>query len=152
MRQYLLLIPAFALLMNSCTFGRGRKTQSAPPPPAPAATAGLSSATRKSSVVQITDANHEEVIRSQKVVLILFWAPWSAPDRAITPIIDAISNEYLGRVTTGKINVDENPGLAEKFGIKAIPTIVVIKDGSEQERVIGLQPKKKITDILDKQL
>jgi thioredoxin 1 len=122
-----------------------RETQNTPPPPAAAATNTI-------SVVQITKENYDEVIRSQKVVLILFWAPWSAPDRAIAPIIDAVSNDYSGRVRTGKINVDDNPELSRKFKIKAIPTVVVLKDGSEQERVIGLLPKKKISDLLDKQL
>ncbi|HEY9501825.1 MAG TPA: thioredoxin, partial [Pyrinomonadaceae bacterium] len=108
--------------------------------------------TNATSVVQITDENYDEVVRSQKVVLILFWAPWSAPDRAIAPIIDAVSGDYAGRVKTGKINVDENPELSRKFNIKGIPTVVVLKDGSEKERVVGLVPKKRISDLLDRQL
>jgi thioredoxin 1 len=123
----------------------GRESQNAPRPPTPAAT-------NATLVVEITKANYEEVVRSQKVVLILFWAPWSAPDRAIAPIIDSVSKDYSGRVKTGKINVDENPELSRKFNIKGIPTVVVLKDGSEQERVVGLVPKKKISDLLDKQL
>lgn len=140
------------MFVTSCTLGRGGDPQSTSPPPRPAATKKNATATRTSSVVQITDGNYEEVIRSHKVVLILFWAPWSAPDRALTPIVDAISNEYSGRVKTVKVNVDENPGMVQKFGIKAIPALVVIKDGSEQERALGLMPKKNITDLLDKQL
>ena len=140
--RFLLLISVIALLVTSCV---RRETQSSPPPPTPAAT-------NATSVVQITDASYDEVVRSQKVVLILFWAPWSAPDRIIAPVIEAISKDYSGRVKTGKVNVDENPELARKFEIKGIPTVVVLKDGSEQERVIGLLPKKKISDLLDKQL
>jgi thioredoxin 1 len=122
---------------------RGREAQNTAPSPA---------ATNATSVVQVTDENYEEVVRSQKVVLLLFWAPWSAPDRAIAPIIDAVSKDFAGKVKTGKINVDENPKLSRQFKIEGIPTIVVLKDGIEQERVVGLVPKKTISDLLDKQL
>lgn len=66
--------------------------------------------------------------------------------------IDGIATEYLGRVTIGKVNVDDNPELAQKFGIKGIPTLVVLKDGSEQDRVVGLAPKQRIKELLDKQI
>lgn len=142
--RLLLLISVSALLVTSCMSRAGRDNQNTAPPAA--------AATNATSVVQITDANYDEVVRSQHVVLLLFWAPWSAPDRAIMPIIDDVAKDYAGRVKTGKINVDENPKLAQKFKIKGIPTLVVLKDGSEQERVVGLLPKKKISDLLDKQL
>ena len=137
--RFPLLIFVLAVLVTSCMSRRARETPTAP-------------ATNTTSVVQITQENYDEVVRSQKVVLLLFWAPWSAPDRAIAPTIDAIAKDYSGRVKTGKINVDENPELSTKFNIKAIPTIVVLKDGSEQERVVGLIPKKRISDLLDKHL
>src|SRR5215216_5804790 len=105
--RFLPLISVIALLVTSCV---RRETQSSPPPPTPAAT-------NATSVVQITDASYDEVVRSQKVVLIVFWAPWSAPDRIIAPVIEAISKDYSGRVKTGKVNVDENPELARKFEI-----------------------------------
>ena len=143
--RLLLLISVSALLVTSCMSRGGRENQNTPPPPATAAT-------NTTSVVQITDENYDEVVRSQHVVLLLFWAPWSAPDRALLPIIDAVAKDYEGKVKTGKINVDENPKLAKKFNIKGIPTLVVLKDGNEQERVVGLVPKKKISDLLDKQL
>ena len=68
------------------------------------------------------------------------------------PTLNVISKEYAGRAVIGKVNVDDNPELASKFGIKGIPTLVVLKDGIEQERVIGLVPKKTINELLDKQL
>lgn len=103
--------------------------------------------------IQITDGSHEqEVLQSPIPVLILFWAPWSAPDRMIAPTIEAVANEYAGRVKVGKVNVDENAGLAVKFSIKAIPTVIVIKNGSEQERVVGVTSKETIGRMLDKQL
>jgi thioredoxin 1 len=143
--RLLLLISILALLVTSCANRRERETRNTPPPAAPAATNAV-------PVVQITDANYDEEIRSQKVVLILFWAAWSAPDRAIAPVIDAISKDYSGRVKTGKVNVDENPELARKFKIEGIPTVVVLKDGREKERVVGPTSKKEISDLLDKQL
>jgi thioredoxin 1 len=103
--------------------------------------------------IQITDGSYEqEVLQSQIPVLILFWAPWSAPDRMFAPIIDAVANEYAGKVKVGKVNVDENAKLAVKFDIKAIPTVVVIKDRSEQARVVGVTSKEAIGRMLDKQL
>lgn len=150
MTRYLLLI--FALLVTSCTRGRGREPQNTPPPP-PAAPASPADVTASTNVaVQITDANYEEVVRSQSVVLILFWAPWSAPDRAMMPVIHSLSLAYLGRVKVGRCDVDENPALAGKFGIKGIPTVVVLKDGIEQKRVVGVVPKSQLTAILDEQL
>ena len=68
------------------------------------------------------------------------------------PVVDAVPKDYPGRVKTGKVNVDENPELARKFNIKGIPTVVVLKDGSEQERIVGVVSKKKISDLLDKHL
>ena len=143
--KILFLILGIALLVTSCVGGRGRETQRTPPPPAlPAA--------NRISVVEITGANYDEVVRSQKVVLIFFWAEWSAPDRMMVPVIDAVAKDYSGRVKTGKINVDDNPELARKFNIEGIPTVVVLKDGNEQERVVGVTSKKKVSDLLDKYL
>ena len=84
--------------------------------------------------------------------MIFFWAEWSGPDRLMAPVIDAVAIDYSGRVKIGKVNVDDNPDLARKFKIKGVPTVVVLKDGTEQERVVGLLPKKKVSDLLDKQL
>ena len=139
----LFLISIITLLVTSCA-NKDRKTPSTPSP--------TPTTTNTASVVQITDANYDEVVRSQKVVLLFFWAPWSAPDRAMMPTIDAVAIDYSGRVKIGKVNVDENPELAGKFKIRGIPTVVVLKDGTEQERVVGLLPKKKVSDLLDKQL
>src|SRR5678815_2078911 len=91
--RFPLLIFVLAVLVTSCMSRRARETQNTPPPPAAAAT-------NTTSVVQITKENYDEVVRSQKVVLLLFWAPWSAPDRAIAPTIDAIAKDYSGTVKT----------------------------------------------------
>jgi thioredoxin 1 len=85
-------------------------------------------------------------------ILIIFGAPWSPPVRIFAPIIKAVANEYAGRVKVGEVNVDENAKLAKKFDIKGIPTLVIIKNGSERERVVGITSKESIGRLLDKQL
>ena len=103
--------------------------------------------------IQITDDSYEqEVVQSQIPVLIIFWAPWSAPDRMIMPTIEAVANEYAGKVKVGKVNVDENAELAGKFSIRAIPTIILIKNRSERDRVVGVTSKEAIGRMLDQQL
>ena len=106
-----------------------------------------------SKVIPITEGNYEqEVLQSRIPVLMEFWAPWSAPDRMLAPTIEAIANEYAGKVKVGKVDVDENAELARKYNIKGIPTLVVITNGSEQERVVGVTSKEAIGRMLDEQL
>jgi thioredoxin 1 len=103
--------------------------------------------------MQITDGNYEaEVAQTRMPVLIVFGAPWASPFRFFEPTIKYIANEYAGRVKVGEVNVDENAELVKKFDIKGIPTLVIIKNGSERERVVGLIPKKSVSQLLDKQL
>ncbi len=85
-------------------------------------------------------------------VLIHFWALWSGPSRAIAPAIEAIANEYAGRVKVGKVNVDDHPGLADQFGLTGLPTLIVINDGNEQARIVGPTSKEAIGQMLDQQL
>ena len=107
----------------------------------------------ESKVIRITDGNYEEeVSRTQMPVLIQFGAPWSGPVRIMGPTFEAVANEYAGRVKVGEVNIDESPDLARKFDIKGIPTLVIIKNGSERERVIGVTFKEKIGRLLEKQL
>jgi len=126
----LLIWLAIALLgFNSCATEQPRKNSGEV-----AATRDQGVAQNGGKAIQITDASYEqEVLQSQIPVLILFWAPWSAPDRLIAPEIEAVANEYSGKVKVGKVNVDENAELTVKFNIRAIPTLIVIKNGSEQE-------------------
>ena len=89
-----------------------------------------------------TDSNFEaEVIQSNKLAVIDFWATWCGPCVALTPTIEALATEYEGRVNIGKVNVDENPELSVKYGITSIPCILVIKDGKVGDKQIGLAPK-----------
>ncbi|MCM3873090.1 MAG: thioredoxin [Pyrinomonadaceae bacterium] len=149
-RRPLIRILMFAVLgANSCATQRIQKPSNRPVA-SPGLPATHGTATR---VVQITDASfNAEVLRSSTPVLIQFWAPWSAPDRMMAPIMEAVAIEYLGRVKVAKVDVDENAQLAKKFEITAIPTLVVIENGSEQERIVGATSKEAIARILDQRL
>jgi thioredoxin 1 len=104
-------------------------------------------------VVVLTDANWKtEVAESTVPVLVDFWAEWCPPCRMIAPAIDALARAYSGRVKVGKLNVDENPETAEAFGIRSIPTILVLKEGRIVDQQIGAVPQPKLTAMLEQQL
>ncbi len=98
----------------------------------------------------VTDANFEETIKNNKVVLVDFWANWCGPCRALAPTIAELATEYSGKILVSKLDVDENPQTAERFQVFSIPTMIVFKDGQEAERLVGLCPKSRITDTLKK--
>lgn len=89
-----------------------------------------------------TDDNFEaEVLKSDKLSVIDFWAPWCGPCIALGPTIDALSSEYEGQVNIGKVNVDENPGISVDYGVTSIPCVLFIKNGEVVDKQIGLAPK-----------
>jgi thioredoxin 1 len=101
----------------------------------------------------LTDANFtESVIQSQVPVLVDFWAEWCAPCRMIAPTVEQVASDYSGRVTVGKLNVDEHPGIAEQFGIRSIPTLLLFKAGDVVETVIGVTDKPRLTALIDRHL
>jgi thioredoxin 1 len=101
--------------------------------------------------IVITNENfEEEVIQSDVPILIDFWAPWCGPCRMVSPIVDEIAKETDGSYAVGKVNVDESPELAEKFGVASIPTLIVMKDGELVNRAVGALPKKSILELLGK--
>lgn len=99
--------------------------------------------------LKITEKNFkEEVLLSEQPVLIDFWAPWCGPCRMVGPFIEQLANEYEGKVTVGKVNVDEEPELAQKFGVMSIPTIVLIQNGKVAKQVVGVRTKAELEAML----
>ncbi|MDD5987473.1 MAG: thioredoxin [Eubacteriales bacterium] len=100
------------------------------------------------ATVEITKENFEqEVVGSDKPVLVDFWAAWCGPCRMVSPVVDEIAAEH-GDIKVGKINVDEQPELAMKYGVMSIPTLIFFKDGEIAGKTIGAQPKEEIEKIL----
>jgi len=100
--------------------------------------------------LEITDTTFEEVVlRSDKPVMVDFWAQWCGPCKMVGPIIDQISEEYHGRVVVGKVDVDANQQFAAKYGVRNIPTVLVFKNGEVINRQVGASPKKVYTDVID---
>ena len=103
--------------------------------------------------IEFTDANFEElVLQSDKPVIVDFWAEWCGPCRMVGPIVNQIGEEYNDRAVVGKLNVDSNPGITRKFGIRNIPTILFFKGGEQVDKQVGAVPKqvleKKLTKLL----
>ena len=100
--------------------------------------------------LEITDAIFEEtVLKSDKPVLVDFWAAWCGPCRMVGPIIEEISGEYEGKAVVGKVDVDANQEFAAKYGVRNIPTVLVFKNGEVVERKVGVSPKNTYTDAID---
>lgn len=101
----------------------------------------------------ITDENFDsEVLKSDTPVLVDFWAPWCGPCRLLEPVIEELSKEYEGKVKIGKVNVDENPNSASKFGIMSIPSIFIFKNGQPVKTMVGVQGKDRLKKEIDEAL
>lgn len=102
--------------------------------------------------LELTNANFEETIASGKPVLVDFWAEWCGPCRMVGPIVEELSNDYDGKAIVGKVNVDENPEISSKYGIRNIPTILFFKDGEVVDKSVGAVPKNVLAEKIDNQL
>ncbi len=104
-------------------------------------------------VVAFTDTNFDrEVLQSDIPVLVDFWATWCAPCKAIAPLVDAVADEYAGKIKIGKVNVDENPATPGKYGVRGIPTLILFKGGAVVDQIVGAVPKSQLDALIAKAL
>jgi thioredoxin 1 len=102
--------------------------------------------------VEITDSNFEEIIKSDQPILVDFWAEWCGPCKMIGPLVEELAGDFEGKAVIGKVNVDENPNMSAKFGIRSIPTLLVFKGGEIVDKQIGAVPKQVLADKINAQL
>jgi thioredoxin 1 len=101
-------------------------------------------------IVHTTDGNFDaDVTNNEKAVLIDFWAEWCGPCKMIAPLLDEVADEYADKLAIVKLNVDENPNTAQKFGIRSIPTLILFKDGAPQAQKLGAMSKSQLTEFID---
>src|SRR5437588_8340056 len=102
------------------------------------------------TVIEATDANFDEsVLKSDLPVLIDFWAAWCGPCKMIAPLIDELATDYTGKATVGKVNIDDEMELAQQFGVSSIPTLIVLKNGKEVNRFVGVTAKGQLAKAID---
>ncbi len=105
------------------------------------------------STITVNDENFDdEVLRSNIPVLVDFWAEWCGPCKVVGPTVEALASDYQGKVKVAKLNVDDNPEAAGRFGVRSIPTLIVFKDGEAQQTAVGVKPKGQLAELIEKVL
>ena len=103
------------------------------------------------NVKEVSDSSFEsDVLKSDRPVLVDFWAAWCAPCRMLAPTVEAVADKYASTARVVKLNVDDNPSVSQRYGIKGIPTLILFKNGREEERVVGATSESAISRMLDK--
>lgn len=103
------------------------------------------------TVSALTDESFEEAVKkASKPVLVDFWAPWCGPCRALAPSVEGLANDYADRLTVYKLNVDENPRTAAKFGVRSIPTLILFNNGEVVDKMVGLVPREQLEAMVKK--
>jgi thioredoxin 1 len=101
------------------------------------------------ALIQVTDAGFEsDVVKSDKPVVLDFWAPWCGPCRMMEPVLKELAEEYGDKIVVGKLNVDENPATAQKYEILSIPTLLIFSGGEVAKKLVGAMPKKRLVEEL----
>ena len=102
------------------------------------------------NIQYVTDSSFEQAVKSETPVLVDFWAEWCMPCRRIAPTLEQLAGEYLGKLTVAKMNVDENPAVPMRFGVRSIPTLMLFKGGAMVDTVIGAVDKDTLKKMVDK--
>ena len=104
------------------------------------------------AVQQLTDSDFESTVNGGKPVFVDFWAPWCGPCRIVGPIVEELAPTYEGKAVIAKMNVDDNPMVAQRFGVTSIPTLMMFKDGKLVDRMVGAAPKNALQSFIDRNL
>ncbi len=103
--------------------------------------------------VDVSDQTfQEEVLKSKAPVLVDFWASWCGPCKMVAPVLDELAGTYEGQVKVAKVNVDDNPDTASRYGVMSIPTLILFKNGEPQETLVGFQNKESLEEVINKNL
>ena len=105
--------------------------------------------TSGTGTIALTEVGFDKAVVAHPQLVVDFWAPWCGPCRALAPVLDEVAREEAGRVVVGKVNVDEQPALAGRFGVRSIPTLIFFRDGQVVDTVIGAIPKTEIAKRID---
>lgn len=114
---------------------------------------GKGSFMASTSIFEVTDTNFDQdVLKSDQPVLIDFWAAWCGPCKALAPVVDQVAEAYKGRIKVVKMDIDSNPAIPQRYGVRGIPTLLLFKNGQVQEQIVGNVPREKIEKAIDKHL